>query len=320
MSNHSVTETVRAISNINLTSAGYSLIPWPWYEHVTITKENRYSQEVKYPDLLGLSILSYIVFWYTPTVTVDESSQRTNTPRRKFKADKLQCGYQELANRFHASKRQIEQAVSRLKIANLITVELRTLNTGNGILYNVMFVEPVPANIKAITNQTPNRVATKPSTEELVDTQLRGTYTYASTYASTDIDEEKASSSSAGGKAPPAEPPPKARTSTNKSNSKNKFRGDLEQYFAEISNIPLPKCETKTQKTKAAVRWWNPLAEILEMTDWNLTRAQSLVNMAYKQMKKDELTIAAPQSILSVAISLHADGRVGANGKRTIQV
>ena len=126
-------------------------------------------------------------------------------------------------------------------------------------------------------------------------------------------------SSPAGGKAPPAEPPPKART-TSKDNSKNKIRGDLEQYFAEISNIPLPKCETKTQKTKAAVRWWNPLAEILEMTDWNLTQAQSLVNTAYKQMKKDDLTIAAPQSILSVAISLHADGRVGANGKRTIQV
>ena len=106
---------------------------------------------------------------------------------------------------------------------------------------------------------------------------------------------------------------PKAKTPS-KDNGKNKLRGDLEQYFAEISNIPLPKCETKTQKTKAAVRWWNPLAEILEMTDWNLTQAQSLVNTAYKQMKKDELTIAAPQSILSVAISLHADGRVGTNG------
>ena len=138
---------------------------------------------------------------------------------------------------------------------------------------------------------------------------------------SNNFGEGKAPSPSGGGKAPPPELPSKAKTtSARKSNGKNKLRGDLEQYFAEISNIPLPKCETEGQRKAAAKRWWNPLAEILEMTDWNLTQAQSLVNMTYKQMKKDELTIAAPQSILSVAISLHADGRVGANGKRTIQV
>jgi len=131
-------------------------------------------------------------------------------------------------------------------------------------------------------------------------------------------DEEKASSSSAGGKAPP-ESSPRAKP-TSKGNSKNKLRGELEDYFAKITNIPKLKYETKTQKTKAAVRWWNPLVEILDMTDWNLTQAQSLVSMAYKQMKKDDLTVCAPQSILNVAISLHADGRVGANGKRTIQV
>jgi len=113
--------------------------------------------------------------------------------------------------------------------------------------------------------------------------------------------------------------PPRTKPAS-KDNGRNKIRGDLEQYFAKISNTPLPKRETDGQRKAAAKRWWNPLADILEMTDWNLTQARSLVTMAYKQMKKDDLTISAPQSILSVAISLHADGRVGANGKRTIRV
>jgi len=202
MTSHPVTKTVREIGKINLTSAGYSLIPWAWYEHVTITKKNRHGAEVKYPDLLGLNILSYIVFWYTPTIATNEKTHQTDHPRRKFKADKLQCGYQELAGRFHVSKEQVKQAIRRLKESGLITVELRTITIANGTLYNVMFVEPVPTNISAITNQSVNRPDTKGSIDTSVEGQLTHTYTYASTDASTNLGEEK-TSSPAGGKALP---------------------------------------------------------------------------------------------------------------------
>lgn len=149
--NRPPTETVRAISEINLTNGGYSLIPWSWYEYVTITKKNKHVTEIQYPDLLWLSILSHIVFWYTPTITVDEATQKPNPPQRKFGADKLQCGYQELADRFGASKTQVKQAVARLVEAGLITTELRTVRVKGQVLNNVMFVEPVPERVASIS-------------------------------------------------------------------------------------------------------------------------------------------------------------------------
>jgi len=153
---------------------------------------------------------------------------------------------------------------------------------------------------------------------------LKGTYTDASADASTESSGEQRTTAPKNGAETdgvlPGEVIDSPRAKPTKDNGRNKIRGDLEQYFAKISNTPLPKRETDGQRKAAAKRWWNPLADILEMTDWNLTQAQSLVNMAYKQMKKDDLTISAPQSILSVAISLHADGRINSNGKKVIQV
>jgi len=331
MTKQAATKTVKAIGKLNLTNAGYSLIPWPWYEHVTITKKNRHDQEIQYPDLLGVTILSYIVFWYTPTISVDEASQRTNAPRRKFKADKLQCGYRELTSRFGASKEQLRQAIARLSDAGIITVELRVVHTMQGTLSNVMFIEPVPTRIAEIstpsgqlTTTLPlNRRPPSPSIDDHPPLQLKGTYTDASTDASTKSSGEQRTTSPQTGEetillgGEVIDPP---RTKPTKDNGRNKIRGDLEQYFAKISNTPLPKRGTDGQRKAAAKRWWNPLADILEMTDWNLTQAQSLVSMAHKQMKEDGLTISAPQSILNVAISLHADKRIDSNGKRRIQV
>ena len=259
MSNHSVTETVRAIGKINLTSAGYSLIPWPWYEHVTITKKNRYNQEVKYPDLLGLTILSYVVYWYTPTVDVDEVSQRTNTPRRKFKADKLQCGYQELMNRFHASKEQVRLAVGRLSDAGMITVELRTVHTKQSILSNVMFIEPIPARIAEIstpplelTTTLPlNRQPPSPSIDDHPPLQLKGTYTNASTNASTEIGEEEPSPSG-GGKAPPPELPSKTTTARKTNGSMTPAGKEFFQQFKR-KRWSTPQQQETFENTEAQV-------------------------------------------------------------------
>jgi len=115
--------------------------------------------------------------------------------------------------------------------------------------------------------------------------------------------------------------PPRA-ISASKGNSKNEIRGNLEQYFAEISNIPLPKRETERQRKAAGELWWGPLREILDMTNWDPEQAKGLIRESYKALKAPEnkLNVSSPKSILKTAISLHADGRVGANGRRIIRV
>ena len=289
MTSHPVTDTVRAIGKINLTSAGYSLIPWPWYEHVTITKKNRYGTAVKYPDLLGLSILSYIVFWYTPTIAANEKTHQTDPPRRKFGADKLQCGYQELAERFRASKKQIQQAISRLKEAGFITVELRTISTKNGVLYNVMFVDLIPTAIARITahqNQVTNATATKLPIGNLVDDQLVDTYTYASTDASTDIGEGK-EPSPAGGKASPAEPPPKTITAR-KTNGNGKMTPAGKEFFAQFKR---KRWSTQQQQetfenTEAQVGSKAMLAAVAWAANLGIARVPAICTTA-KKIAKD---------------------------------
>jgi len=288
MTNHSVTDTVRAIGKINLTSAGYSLIPWPWYEHVTITKKNRYGTAVKYPDLLGLSILSYIVFWYTPTIAANEKTHQTDPPRRKFGADKLQCGYQELAERFHASKKQIQQAIGRLKEAGFITVELRTISTKNGVLYNVMFVDLIPTAIARITahqNQVTNATATKLPIGNLVDDQLVDTYTYASTDASTDIGEGNASSP-AGGKAPPAEPPPKTKTASVCKKNGPTTPGSIE-FFQQFGRKrwATPQQRETFENTEAEVGTTAMLAAVKWAAENGIARVPAICKTAKKIAK-----------------------------------
>jgi len=333
-SHQAVTKTVKAIGKLNLTNAGYSLIPWPWYEHVTITKKNRHDQEIQYPDLLGVTILSYIVFWYTPTISVDEASQRTNAPRRKFKADKLQCGYRELTSRFGASKEQLRQAIARLNDAGIITVELRVVHTMQGTLSNVMFIEPVPTRIAEISTPSSqltttlplNRRPPSPSIDDHPPLQLKGTYTDASADASTESSGEQRTTAPKNGAEtddvlPGGEITDPPRTK-NKDNGKDKKRGELENYFAEISNIPLPPHTTVKQKKDVGQSWWGPLRQILDMTGWDLKQAKGLVRESYKILKNPEknFNVSSPKSIIKTAISLHADKRIDPNGTRRIQV
>jgi len=96
-------------------------------------------------------------------------------------------------------------------------------------------------------------------------------------------------------------PPP-----ASKPNGKNQARSELEDHFCFITGIPKPKDTTTAQRKAAGVRWWNPLRDILDVVGWDIFQAKRLVDNTYGQMRADELTIATPQSILSVAVSLAA--------------
>jgi hypothetical protein len=72
--------------------------------------------------------------------------------KRKFKADKLQKSYAELADFFGATKAQSKVAINLLCSLNLVTKEFREVKLEGGrVLNNVLFLEPVSANISMIS-------------------------------------------------------------------------------------------------------------------------------------------------------------------------
>lgn len=134
-------KTVEEISKISMTG---NIIPQRWFRYIRFSSGK--------PDLLGIMILSDIIYWYRATEVRDENTGQIKHLKKKFKADKLQRHYQHWADQFGVSKRQVQDAARRLREAGLITTELRIVTSETGIvLSNVPFFEPIPEAIKLIT-------------------------------------------------------------------------------------------------------------------------------------------------------------------------
>ena len=126
-----------------------NIIPVRWFEHIKFDSGK--------PDSLGVLLLADIIYWYRPVEVRDENTGQVVEYRKKFKEDKLQKTYEQLAAQFGFSKRQTKDALKRLERKGLITLELRNLKTDSGLfLSNVLFIEPVTEAIKKITHpETP---------------------------------------------------------------------------------------------------------------------------------------------------------------------
>ncbi|WP_257141251.1 DNA replication protein DnaD [Bacillus toyonensis] len=113
-----------------------------WFKHLILENGK--------PYMVAITVLSEIFYWYKPTEIQDE---KTNTIRykQKFKADKLQKSYQQLADSFGFTKRQVLEACKYLLKRELITIEFRTIIVNGTRLNNVMYVEPVVDNIEKIS-------------------------------------------------------------------------------------------------------------------------------------------------------------------------
>jgi len=104
------------------------------------------------PDIVAIVLLSEIIYWYRPTIERDESTGKVIGLKQKFKADKLQKSYDQLAKQFGFSKTQVRRAIKRLEEKGIITIEYRNISTHTGLkLSNVMYIEPVPEKIEEIT-------------------------------------------------------------------------------------------------------------------------------------------------------------------------
>ncbi|MGE1105916.1 DnaD domain protein [Bacillus wiedmannii] len=102
------------------------------------------------PNIVAITILGEIVYWYKPTEVRSEQSTQIEY-KQKFKADMLQKSYQQLADSFGFTKRQVKEACDFLKERGLIKIEFRTIVVNGTRCNNVMYVEPIPKMIQKIS-------------------------------------------------------------------------------------------------------------------------------------------------------------------------
>ena len=133
---------VDEISKINFSG---NVIPQNWFKHIRFD-DNK-------PDTVAIILLADIIYWYRHTEIRDEISGLTIGYRKKFKADKLQKNYSAMAEQYGFTKRQVQDAMNRLKSKGIIIIELRTVTTTTGSrLGNVVFIEPVADVINKLTH------------------------------------------------------------------------------------------------------------------------------------------------------------------------
>ena len=119
-----------------------NIIPHSWYQRITL--------ESGKPDLPAIILLAEIIYWYRPYQTLDKRGKPLL--RKHFDGDMFQCTAAYFVSKFGLTKDQTRKALKRLEDAGYIRREYRDI-VQQGILRNcIMFVEPMPLAILAITH------------------------------------------------------------------------------------------------------------------------------------------------------------------------
>lgn len=133
-----------------------NVTPHAWYQSPLLQNEKGK------PNLVAITLLADVVYWYRPVILRDEVSGREIGRRQKFAADKLQKNYQKWGEVFGLTLRQVEDAMAFLKRNGLLAVETRSVVTEFGTFPNCAFIEPVYAAIKEITFPRPDKTGDRP--------------------------------------------------------------------------------------------------------------------------------------------------------------
>lgn len=133
------TPVVRAIGSLRFSC---NVDGQHWYTHITNSAGR--------PDFPAIALLGEILRWYRPARVTNDRGELVRKSNR-FKADKLQLSHKHIRTRLGMSKKQSMRALKVLRDLGLITTELRTEARGSAILHNVMYIEPVPEAIAAIS-------------------------------------------------------------------------------------------------------------------------------------------------------------------------
>jgi hypothetical protein len=129
-----------------------NIIPHPWYQHITLASGK--------PDLPAIIILAEIIYWYRPYQTLDQRGKPLL--RKHFDGDRFQCTAAYFEAKFGLTKTQARRAITRLEDMGLIWREFRDVIVRGTLHNNIMFVEPVPLAILAITHPSVAAEATFP--------------------------------------------------------------------------------------------------------------------------------------------------------------
>lgn len=151
----SITQAVAAIGRFGFTG---NVTPKIWYKRI-LTSSGK-------ADFKAITLLSDILYWYRPTEIRDEATGQVVEYRKKFSADKLQRSYEKFAEGFGMTKREVREALVRLRDAGLITLEFRTVKIMGQLVANVLYVEPVAHEVEHITFSDLEEMTSKGQVEE----------------------------------------------------------------------------------------------------------------------------------------------------------
>ena len=134
---------LKDISEINFSG---NIIPHNWYKHVTYSTAGGKTKA----DLLAINILADVVYWHRLTEIRDEATGKIIKYDKKFHGDKLQKSYDSYADQFGSTKRAVKDSVDLLVNLKLIQRDFEDIKVRGLCLNNVMFLTPIPDNIKNI--------------------------------------------------------------------------------------------------------------------------------------------------------------------------
>ena len=100
-----------------------------------------------------------------------------------------------------------------------------------------------------------------------------------------------------------------------KPSPQNQTRKDMEQYFSEITGLPVPKTNTQKQRASAGTLWWGPIREMAELCEWNRERSMQLMEITVAHLKKSGMTVSSPKSIVNTAKAVVTDNVPGVKFK-----
>lgn len=211
-----------------------NVIPHAWFQHIKFENGN--------VDLISITLLSEIVYWYRPTYVRDEQTGKIISIKKKFKADALQKSKQALADQFGLTERQVKDSLSRLEKLGIITREYRIITLADGLkLANVLFIKIHPSRIREISfAHPPYDVQTSHPQRSNVAPPTLERQTNTETTTKTTHREREASAS------PPAPPPPsKKKPKEEEAEEKQTFFGNVEltpkQYDSLLKNYGIDK-------------------------------------------------------------------------------
>lgn len=99
----------------------------------------------------AINLLSDIVYWYRPREKRDEYSGQIIGYEKKFKEDKLQRNYQQIADKLGITKNQALAAVNALEGLGVVTKEFRNIEANGLRLNNVLYLGLVPERLLELT-------------------------------------------------------------------------------------------------------------------------------------------------------------------------